>query len=38
MIRSLNFENVGDTDFGVATAESRTPPTDDEWKELFSRI
>ena len=38
MVKSLEFENAGDTDFGVATAQSRDPPTDDQWKQLFHQI
>ena len=38
MVRSLEVEGAGDADFGVGTAESRDPPTDDEWDELFSAL
>lgn len=36
MIRSLAFANTGNIDFGVATKESRSPPTDEEWGKLLS--
>lgn len=38
MVRSLAYENLGNMDFGVATAESREPPTDKEWGELFAKM
>lgn len=38
MVRSLAFEKCGNIDFGVATKDGRTPPSDDEWKELFDSL
>ena len=38
MVRSLAYENCGNMDFGVATSEGRTPPTDDEWDALFAAM
>ncbi len=35
MVRSLEFESTSNMDFGVGTAESREPPTDAQWEELF---
>mmetsp|Transcript_13203 Transcript_13203/g.18695 ORF Transcript_13203/g.18695 Transcript_13203/m.18695 type:complete len:324 (+) Transcript_13203:167-1138(+) len=36
MVRSLSLESAANVDFGVGTAESRTPPSDTEWGEIFS--
>lgn len=38
MIRSLEFEITTNMDFGVATQDSRTPPTDEEWNQLFTNL
>ena len=35
MIRSLEFDSVANMDFGIGTAESREPPNDTQWKEMF---
>jgi hypothetical protein len=38
MVKSLSQESAANIDFGVATAESRTPPTDREWSTLFNNL
>jgi hypothetical protein len=38
LVRSLMFENTGDMDFGVGTKEERTPPSNEEWENLFSAL
>ena len=38
MIRSLAFTNTGNVDFGVATKESRSPPTDEEWEKMLGNL
>ena len=35
MVRSLERSDCGNVDFGVATAEARVPPTEEEWAGLF---
>ncbi|EED94281.1 predicted protein [Thalassiosira pseudonana CCMP1335] len=35
MVKSLEFDNTANVDFGVGTLASREPPSDAEWKELF---
>ena len=36
MVRSLQVPSAANTDFGVATRGARSPPTEDDWDELFS--
>lgn len=38
MVKSLALENTANTDFGVGTAESREPPTHEEWREMFTAM
>jgi hypothetical protein len=38
MIRCLEFENTANIDFGVATQDSRIPPTDEEWSQMFANL
>jgi len=38
MVRSLSVESAGNVDFGVGVEESRTPPTDEEWKSIFGAL
>ncbi len=38
LVRSLAFSSMGNVDFGVATMEARTPPTDEEWESIFSNL
>ena len=35
MVRSLEMDQAGNIDFGIATQKSRVPPTDEEWDKLF---
>jgi hypothetical protein len=35
MVKSLSQEAAGNVDFGIGTAESRTPPGEQEWESLF---
>ncbi len=35
MVRSLEYDSTANMDFGCATVESREPPTDDQWDDLF---
>ena len=36
MVMSLKEEKAANNDFAVGAAESRKPPTEEEWKTLFS--
>ena len=38
MIKSLSFPLAANIDFGVGTAESRTPPSDEDWSNLFNSL
>jgi hypothetical protein len=38
IVRSLEFETTANIDFGVATKDSRTPPTDEEWSQMFANL
>lgn len=38
IVRSLEFETTANIDFGVATQDSRTPPTDEEWCQMFANL
>jgi hypothetical protein len=35
MVKSLSHQEAGNVDFGIGTAESRTPPGEQEWETLF---
>jgi len=37
-VRGLAFGKSGNNDFGIGTSNSREPPSDDKWKELFSAL
>lgn len=38
MVKSLQYEQCGNMDFGVATVQSREPPTESEWVDLFDSL
>jgi len=38
MVRSLKFHSTANVDFGVATEESRTPPSDREWEQMLQNL
>uniref|UniRef100_A0A7S3QFY4 NAD(P)-binding domain-containing protein n=1 Tax=Chaetoceros debilis TaxID=122233 RepID=A0A7S3QFY4_9STRA len=38
MVKSLAVENAANMDFGVATEESRSPPSAEEWQALFASL
>jgi len=37
LVEALRLEAATGSDFGVGTQQSRTSPTDEEWKELFAK-
>lgn len=38
MVKSLSHQEAGNVDFGIGTAESRTPPGEQEWESLFRAL